>query len=76
MENILIDIRNESEQLKRIFYNKDLVTIDSLLNKIEELEDEVNELESKIREMEEYYEDNFKRIPMGEQVGVSDRDFI
>lgn len=76
MENIKVDIRTQSNQIRQIFKDKDLVTIEELIEKIEELDDTVDYLEDKIRDMEQDIEDNYKRIPYSEQVGISERDFI
>lgn len=77
MENVLIDIRNESRQIRRIFEGKDLVSVEDLLNVIEEQDDEIDELDSKMREMEEYYEENYTPKPYDpyEERGVSRSDF-
>lgn len=67
MEKILVDIREESEQIKRIFENKDLISIEDLLSKIEELDDDKGYLEDKIKDMEQDIEDNYKPISKSEQ---------
>ena len=76
MDNILIDIRTEASQIKRIFFNKDLVSINDLLDKLCELDDEIEHLEEKIKDIEQDIEDNYRPIPYAEQVGISDKDFI
>lgn len=68
MEKILIDIREESEQIKRIFKNKDLVSIDDLLNKIVELDDDKEYLEDKIREIEIDDEPDYFKINRDNQI--------
>lgn len=67
MKKILVDIREESEQIKRIFKNKDLISIEDLLLKIEELDDDKEYLEDKIKDMEQDIEDNYKPISKSEQ---------
>lgn len=67
MENILVDIREKSKQIKRIFENKDLISIEDLLSKIEELDDDKGYLEDKIKDMEQDIEDNYKPISKSEQ---------
>lgn len=62
MEKLLVDIREESKQIKRIFKNKDLISINDLLSKIEELDDDKEYLEDKIKDMEQDIEDNYKPI--------------
>ena len=67
MEKILVDIREESKQIKRIFENKDLISIEDLLSKIEELDDDKGYLEDKIKDMKQDIEDNYKPISKSEQ---------
>ena len=67
MEKILVDIREESKQIKRIFENKDLISIEDLLSKIEELDDDKEYLEDRIKDMEQDIEDNYKLISKSEQ---------
>ena len=67
MEKLLVDIREESKQIQRIFQNKDLVSIEDLLAKIEELDDDKEYLEDKIKDMEQDIEDNYKPISKSEQ---------
>lgn len=64
------------------FKNKDLVSVDDLLNKISELAAEVEKLEDDLKEVKRDYkdleqdlEDNYKPISLKEMYGVSDRDF-
>lgn len=54
-----------------------------LLNEIDRLESERNELEEKYEELKDKYEslqedleENYRPIPVAEQYGVSDKDFI
>lgn len=49
---------------------------DDLVSMIEDLVCEIDRLEEKIEDMEQDIKDNYRRIPIAEQVGVSDRDFI
>ena len=65
------------------FKNKDLVSVDDLLEKISELAAEVERLEDDLKEakrdykdLEDDLEDNYRPIPLKELYGVSDRDFI
>lgn len=67
MEKLLVDIREESKQIKRIFKNKDLISIKDLLSKIEELDDDKEYLEDRIKDMEQDIEDNYKPISKSEQ---------
>lgn len=65
------------------FKNKDLVSVEELLDKISELSSRVEELEGELEEkqrefnnFEQEVEDNYRPIPLKELYGVSDRDFI
>ena len=77
LENVKIDIREESEQIKRIFQNKDMVSIEDLIQTIEELDDEIEHLEEEKKELEEYYQENYnpKHYDAYEEYGVSRSDF-
>lgn len=48
----------------------------SLLSSIEELLSDKEQLEQEIRDLKQDIEDNYRPIPISEQVGISDRDFI
>ena len=76
MDRIKIDIRSEANQVRKIFYNQDLVSIEDLLDKIVELDDRVSDLEDEIRDINQDIEDNYKRISVAEQYDIDDKDFI
>ena len=64
------------------FENKDLVSVEELLDKISELSSKVEELEDDLietrreyEELEEDLEENYRPIPLAELYGVSARDF-
>ena len=78
MERIMIDLRNENEcsQIRKIFTNKDLASVEDLLDKICELDDRVSDLEDKIRDIEQDIEDNYRKIDLSEQYGIDNKDFI
>lgn len=64
------------------FKNKDLVSVEELLDKIGELSSRVEELEDELKESKKDYEDleqdledNYKPISLKEMYGISDRDF-
>ena len=67
MERILIDIREESKQIQRIFENKDIISLEDLIAKVEELDDDVSDREDKIRDLEQDIQDNYKPIRKEEQ---------
>ena len=64
------------------FINKDLVSVEELLDKISELSSRVEELEDDLSEAKRVYEDleedleeNYRPIPLAELYGISARDF-
>lgn len=78
MDRIMIDLRNENEcsQIRKIFTNKDLVSVEDLLDMICELDDRVSDLTDEINYINQDIEDNYKKISIEDQVGISERDFI
>lgn len=50
--------------------------IKSLENQIEELNDDKEHLEEELKNIKQDLEDNYRLIPIAEQVGISDRDFM
>jgi uncharacterized small protein (DUF1192 family) len=65
------------------FKNKDLVSVEDLLDKISELAAEIERLEDELKEakrdyadLEDDLEDNYRPISKAELYGISDRDFI
>ena len=78
MERIMIDLRNENEcsQIRKIFENKDLVTLEEILDTLCEYDDKVSDLEDKIRDIEQDIEDNYRKIDLSEQYGIDNKDFI
>jgi hypothetical protein len=49
---------------------------ESLINVIEDLLLEIDGLEEKYEELKTDLEENYRHIPVSEQVGISNRDFI
>lgn len=49
---------------------------DSIISMIEDLICEVGRLEERIDDLEQDIEDNYKPIPIAEQLGISDKDFM
>lgn len=76
MDNVYIKKEHLNRWIAKYFPNQDLISIDDLLGCIEDLEGEVSSLKEKIEDMEQDIKENYKRIPVSEQVGISDRDFI
>lgn len=59
MENVLIDIRGENEQLRRLFNGKDLVSVEDLLDKICDLDDELQYVEEQFEDYKNREENNY-----------------
>ena len=76
MGNIYIDTRSWNKWLKNRFPYADFISLEDLLGDYEDLIDEVDDLKEKIEDMEEDIRDNYKPIPVAEQYGISDGDFI
>lgn len=55
---------------------KDLYTLDELIDVIRDLECDKNALEEKYNDLVQDVEDNYVRRTISEQVDISDRDFI
>lgn len=49
-------------------FNKDLISVDDLIGCIEDLDNEVENLKEKIEDMERDIEENYKRVPISQQV--------
>lgn len=60
---------NEDSAIKLIEINKELLDI------VEKQKGEIEHLQERIREIEQDRDENYKRIPYKDQVGISDKDF-
>lgn len=67
---------NLEEDYCRKYFNKDVVSIDDILDKLKELDDELYEQKEKYKELEDDLRDNYKPYSNEELYGISDRDFI
>jgi uncharacterized protein (DUF342 family) len=76
MNKVLIDIREENNQIRCLFKLKDLVTIDEILDKLCELDSDKARVEEELEDLQQDIRDNYKPIPYNEQVGISDKEFI
>ena len=71
---------NEDSAIKLIEINKKLVIENERLRNELETQNldmglEIEHLKEKIKDIEQDRDENFKRIPIAEQVGISDKDF-
>lgn len=76
MDNVYVNLRNENKWIKEIFNNKDFVSVEDLLGKCEDLKDELDHVIEEFEDFKRDVEDNYKPIPVSEQLDISDRDFI
>ena len=75
MDEVYIDMRNENKWIRK-YFDKDWVSIEELLDTIEDLDSEIEHWKEKYEDLERDLEDNYEPIPYSKQVGVSDKDFI
>lgn len=61
--------------LESIFINKKYISIDDMIEKLQELDSESEELREKYTDLISDVEDNYERIPISRQVGIYDEDF-
>lgn len=54
----------------------DFIPVKSLMSAIEDLLYEIHRYEEKYNDLEADLRDNYRAIPVAEQVGISERDFI
>ena len=73
MEKILINLE---EEYCRKYFKKDIVTLEEILDKLVELDEELDLLAEKYGELEEDIRENYRPIPVMDQVGMSEGDFI
>lgn len=62
MDKVLVDIRDENKWIKRHLPEKDMVSVDELLNAIEDMDDEISNLKEMIDDLEgeiDEYRKNF-----------------
>lgn len=76
MKDIYINLRTQSKTIKENFKNKDFISVDELLDKFEDLIFELEAVKEEYNDFKKDVEDNYKYMPIDEQVGISDRDFI
>lgn len=68
MEKVLIDIREENNQIKCLFKLKDFVSVDEILDKLCELDDERAYAEEKVEDLEQDIEENYIPIRVDDEI--------
>lgn len=53
MDDVYVDIREQNESISKYFPNKDFVSIDTLLNCIDDLDYQLNKLQEELDELKE-----------------------
>lgn len=76
MEDIYVDLRVCNKWIQAIFENKDIVSIEEILEKTEELNDELNEVKTDFEIFKQDVKDNYERVSIIDQLDITDRDFI
>ena len=72
MEHVLVNLKGD---YCGKFFEKDLVSIDEILNKLYELENEIEALQEELEDLKDDVRDNYRPVSYAEQVGYSERDF-
>lgn len=72
------DLKAKIENITGIDYDfkGNYLPSESITSIIEDLISEIDKLEEKYTDLEQDLEDNYRFIPVSEQVGISDKDFI
>lgn len=68
MEKVLIDIREENNQIKCLFKLKDFVSVDEILDKLCEIDDERAYAEEKVEDLEQDIEENYIPIRVDDEI--------
>lgn len=76
MENIYVDLRTQNRWIQEAFEDQDFVSVEDLIGKIEDLLEEKEEIRLDYEQFKSDVQDNYIRVPLAEQVDISDRNFI
>ena len=68
MEKVLIDIREENNQIRCLFKLKDFVSVDEILDKLCELDDERAYAEEKVEDLEQDIEQHYTPIKVEDEI--------
>lgn len=68
MEKVLIDIREENNQIRCLFKLKDFVSVEEILDKLCELDDERAYAEEKVEDLEQDIEQHYTPIRMEDEI--------
>lgn len=68
MEKVLIDIREENNQIRCLFKLKDFVSVEEILDKLCELDDERAYAEEKVEDLEQDIEQHYTPIRVEDEI--------
>lgn len=68
MERILVDIREENNQIRCLFGLKDLVSVEDLLDKLCELDDERAYAEEQLEDLKQDVEEHYRPIRVEDEI--------
>lgn len=69
-------LRNSIEKIVGYVINPVSMNEDDLIDLLEEVVSEYEHLQDKYDDLEQQIEENYRPIPVAEQYGISDKDFI
>lgn len=75
-EQEISDIQIKLDDSWKNKLKQETMSWNDLLEIIDEKESDILELKEEISRLKQDIEDNYRPIPVAEQVGISDRDFI
>lgn len=76
MDDIYVDLRTQNDWIRFLFPTVDFVSVEDIIEKLEELYDENEGIKEEFEDFKRDVEDNYKRVSISEQLDISDRDFI
>lgn len=75
MDDIYIKTEDVNRWISKYFKKQDLISVSDLIDCIEDLDSEVEHLKEQLEDERQDKQDNYRPIPIAEQVGISNKDF-
>lgn len=75
MNDVYIRAEDVNRWISKYFKNQDLISVSDLIDCIEDLDSEVEHLKEQLEDERQDKQDNYRPIPIAEQVGISNKDF-
>lgn len=69
MENIYIDLRQENKWIRERLNNKDMISINDLMDEFENLLYELEGVQEELKEFKNEVEENYEMIKYSRQIG-------